>query len=192
MQNPFSFENLFVYDLANNHQGDFEHAANIIREVGRVSTAAGVRGALKFQFRQLETFIHPDFKNRTDQKYVKRFTETYLSMDQFRKLVPLVRQAGLLTMSTPFDEESVDIICDMGLDIIKVASCSADDRPLIEKVARVNKPVVVSTAGLRTDEIDWLVNYLESERVNFSLMHCVALYPTPDHLLQLDQISQLT
>ena len=78
MQNQFSFENLFVYDLANNHQGDFEHAANIIREVGRVSTAAGVRGALKFQFRQLETFIHPDFKSRTDQKYVKRFTETYL------------------------------------------------------------------------------------------------------------------
>jgi sialic acid synthase SpsE/mannose-6-phosphate isomerase-like protein (cupin superfamily) len=191
MQNQFSFENLFIYDLANNHQGDPQHAANIIREVGRVNKAAGARGAFKFQFRQLETFIHPDFKARTDHKYVKRFKETELSMKQFRDMVPLVKEAGLLTMSTPFDEESVDIICDMGLDIIKIASCSADDRPLIEKVARQNKPVVVSTAGLRTDEIDWLVNYLESERVNFALMHCVALYPTPDNMLQLDQVSQL-
>ena len=97
----------------------------------------------------------------------------------------------MLTMCTPFDEESVDVICDMGIDIIKIASCSADDRPLIEKVSRVNKPVVVSTAGLRIDEMDWLVNYLESERVEFALMHCVAIYPTPDDQLQLDQIRQL-
>lgn len=191
MQSAFRFDELFIYDLANNHQGDPAHAANVIREVGRVNRAAGVTGALKFQFRQLDSFIHPGFQGRMDHKYVKRFSETKLSMDEFRKLVPVVREAGLLTMSTPFDEESVDIICDMGLDFIKVASCSADDRPLIEKIARVNKPVVVSTAGLRTDEIDWLVNFLQTERVNFALMHCVAIYPTPEAKLQLDQIRQL-
>jgi N-acetylneuraminate synthase len=191
MQSAFNFDDLFIYDLANNHQGDFDHAAKIVREVGRVNAAGKVRGALKFQFRQLDSFIHPDFKGRMDHKYVKRFSETKLSMDDFRRLAPLVREAGMLTMSTPFDEESVDLICDMGLDIIKIASCSADDRPLIEKVARVNKPVVVSTAGLRTDEIDWLVNFLETERVNFALMHCVAIYPSPDHKLQLDQVRQL-
>lgn len=190
MRNKFSFQDLFVYDLANNHQGDAEHAANIIREIGRVNSGAGVRGALKFQFRQLDTFIHPDFQNRTDHKYVKRFTETRLSMDQYRSLLPVVKESGLLTMSTPFDEESVDVICEMGIDIIKIASCSADDRPLLQKVARVNKPVIISTAGLRTDDVDWLVNFMESERVNFALMHCVALYPTPDDKLQLDQIRQ--
>ncbi len=191
MQNAFSFKNLFVYDVANNHQGNIEHASNIIRGIGEANAAAGVRGALKFQFRQLDTFIHPDFQGSTEQKYVKRFSETRLSMEQFRDLVPLVKESGMLTMSTPFDEESVDIICDMGLDIIKIASCSADDRPLIEKVARVNKPVVISTAGLRIEDIDWLVNFMESERVQFSLMHCVAIYPTPDDKLQLDQIRQL-
>ena len=62
---------------------------------------------------------------------------------------------------------------------------------LLEKVARVNKPIVVSTAGLRTDEIDWLVNFLETERADFALMHCVALYPTPDDKLQLNQIGRM-
>jgi N-acetylneuraminate synthase len=191
MRRDFSFENLFIYDLANNHQGDVAHATRIIEEVGRANADAGVRGALKFQFRQLDTFIHPDFQNRMDHKYVKRFSETRMSMDEFRALVPVVRKAGLLTMSTPFDEESVDVICDMGLDIIKIASCSADDWPLIEKVSQVNKPVVISTAGLRLEEIDALVSFLEAERTRFALMHCVAIYPTPDHQLQLDQIRQL-
>ncbi|MBC8037417.1 MAG: N-acetylneuraminate synthase family protein [Rhizobiales bacterium] len=191
MAKTFDFENLFIYDLANNHQGDIAHARRIVSEVGRVNRDGKVKGALKFQFRQLDSFIHPEFKARKDHKYVKRFSETRLEMDAFAKLADHVRSEGLLTMCTPFDEESVDVICDMGLDVIKIASCSADDRPLLEKVARVNKPVVVSTAGLRTDEIDWLVNFLETERVDFALMHCVALYPTPDDKLQLNQITQL-
>ncbi len=187
----FKFDGLFIYDLANNHQGNLEYAKDIVRAVGEANAKAGVKGALKFQFRQLDSFIHPDYQNRLDLKYVKRFQETRLEMAAFADLAKAVRAAGLLTMCTPFDEESVDIICDMGLDLIKVASCSADDRPLLEKVARARKPVVVSTAGLRTDEIDWLVNFLESERVEFALMHCVALYPTPDDKLQLNQIEVL-
>ena len=66
MSKPFNFENLFVYDLANNHQGDFEHARNIVSQVGRVNREGKVKGALKFQFRQLDSFIHPDFKGRAD------------------------------------------------------------------------------------------------------------------------------
>lgn len=191
MLNHFKLDELFIYDLANNHQGDVKHATNIVEQVGKVTREAGVSGAFKFQFRQLDTFIHPDYQDRMDLKYVKRFKETNLPLSDFEKLADAVRASGLLTMSTPFDEESVDIICDMGLDIIKIASCSADDRPLLEKVARANKPVVVSSAGLRIDEIDWLVNFLQHERVEFALMHCVALYPTPDDKLQLNQIRYL-
>lgn len=191
MRKAFSFDGLFIYDLANNHQGDLPYAKEIVAAVGAANARAGVRGALKFQFRQLDTFIHPDYQQRMDLKYVKRFQETRLGMDAFRDLAAAVREAGLLTMCTPFDEESVDVIADMDLDLIKIASCSADDRPLLEKVATARKPVVVSTAGLRTDEIDWLVNFLESERVEFALMHCVALYPTPDDKLHLNQIGDM-
>jgi N-acetylneuraminate synthase len=191
MQKPFNFTDLFIYDLANNHQGDVEHASKIIREIGKANSDAGVRGAFKFQFRQLDTFIHPEYQDRLDIKFIKRFSETRMEMDEFANLAKLIRDQGMYAMCTPFDEESVDVICDMGLDIIKVASCSADDRPLLEKVARVNKPIVVSTAGLRIEEIDWLVNFLESERAHFALMHCIAEYPTDDDKLQLNQIEFL-
>jgi len=187
----FDFNGLFVYDLANNHQGDMEHALNIINAVGEVNRQAAVRGALKFQFRQLDTFIHPDYKQRKDVKHIPRFMETALTKQQYEALTEAVRKNGLHTMCTPFDEESVDVILDLDIEIIKVASCSATDRPLLERITQVNKPVIVSTAGLSLDKIDRLVSYLESKNMQFALTHCVAIYPTPNDKLGLHQINVL-
>src|SRR4030042_4026520 len=138
----FDFNGLFVYDLANNHQGDMEHALNIIKAVGEVNRQAAVRGALKFQFRQLDTFIHPDYKQRKDVKHIPRFMETALTKRQYEALTEAVRKNGLHTMCTPFDEESVDVILDLDIEIIKVDSCSATARPLLERITQGNKPVM--------------------------------------------------
>ncbi|WP_123377654.1 N-acetylneuraminate synthase family protein [Aliarcobacter butzleri] len=184
----FDFKNLFIYDMANNHQGDINHGYKIIDQIGDVTNKVGVRAALKFQFRQLDTFIHPDYQKRDDLKFVQRFNSTRLNIDDFKLMAQRIKDKGMFTMSTPFDEPSVDIIVDMNLDLIKVASASADDKPLLKKIAKANKPVVISTGGLRIDQIDWLVSFFEAEGVDFALMHVVAIYPTPDDKLNLNQI----
>ena len=55
---------LFVFEMANNHQGDVEHGARIISEMGQIAARHGVRAAVKLQYRDLDTFIHPDFVGR--------------------------------------------------------------------------------------------------------------------------------
>ena len=187
----FNFKYLFIYDLANNHQGSVEHGCNIINQVGRISREMEVRAALKFQFRQLDTFIHPAYQKNDEIKFIKRFRETKLSVEEFKHLTKKVKENELLTMCTPFDESSVDIICEMDIDLIKIASASADDFPLLKKVTKSGKPVVVSTGGLRLDQIDSLVSFLETSDTDFALMHCVAIYPTPNERLNLNQISLL-
>ena len=72
----FDFNGLFIYDMANNHQGDVNHAMSIIQALGEVTRETRVRGALKFQFRQLDTMIHPDYKTRQDVKHIPRFLST--------------------------------------------------------------------------------------------------------------------
>ena len=57
MESEFDFRDLFVLDLANNHQGSVEHGKKIIQSVSDVCNKHGVRAAVKFQFRQLDTFI---------------------------------------------------------------------------------------------------------------------------------------
>ena len=187
----FSFNDLFIYDMANNHQGDIAHGLNVIRAMGKVSKEAGVRGALKFQFRNIDTFIHPDYMNRKDVPHIPRFVNTRLSNEDYKILTNEVKKQGLTTICTPFDEESVDLILKLDIEVVKVASCSASDHPLLERITEINRPVIVSTAGLTLSQIDRLVSFLDYKSVNFALMHCVALYPTPEDKLRLNRIDLL-
>ncbi|MBI2920188.1 MAG: N-acetylneuraminate synthase family protein [Planctomycetes bacterium] len=187
----FDFSDLFIFDLANNHQGSVEHARKIIRAMGDVARSNAVRAALKFQFRQLDTFIHSTHLKKSDNKHVSRFMSTRLSKDDFRKLTDDVRKAGLVTMTTPFDEGSVDMAVDLGIEVLKVASCSATDWPLLEKIAEVSKPVVFSTGGLTMKQIDDISSFFDHRRVRHAMEHCVSIYPTPDALEQLNMIDIL-
>jgi len=189
----FDFRDLFVLDLANNHQGDVQHALNIIKGMGTVIRKHGVRAVFKFQFRQLDTFVHPLHKSGSKNKHVPRFLSTRLDPPDFQILLDAVRAEGMLSMCTPFDEASVDIISAMGFDLIKVASCSAKDWPLMEKIAAANKPVIFSTGGLQLSNIDDLVSFFDHRGADFAIMHCVSIYPTPAadcHLNQIDVLCQ--
>ena len=57
---------LFVFEMANNHQGDVEHGLRIISEMGQIAGRHGIQAAVKLQYRDLDTFIHPDYLQRTD------------------------------------------------------------------------------------------------------------------------------
>ena len=191
MNEDFDFRDLFVFDLANNHQGRVDHALNIIRGVGEVARQHGVRAAFKFQFRQLDTFVHPTHRTTSDNKHIPRFLSTRLDRSQFETLRDAVRAEGMLPMCTPFDEASVDLIGEMELDLIKVASCSARDWPLLEKIAEASLPVIFSTGGLQLGEIDDLVSFFEHRGADFAIMHCVSIYPIPTAHFNLNQIDAL-
>lgn len=182
---------LFIFELANNHQGQMEHAARIIRAMGDIARRHRIHAGVKFQYRDLDTFIHPAYRERTDVPHIPRFMGTRLDADTFRALVAEVHREGLVSICTPFDEASVALCVEHGVQILKVASCSADDWPLLEAVAATRKPVVISTAGLSLRDIDALARFAENRKLQHALLHCVGIYPTPAHLLNLGFISRM-
>ena len=93
MKNKFNFDNLFTLDLANNHLGSVEHGTNVINELGSVVNNLGVKAAVKFQFRDtLDTFVHPDFKNRDDVKHIPWFIQTYMDKKGYQELIKVIRK----------------------------------------------------------------------------------------------------
>jgi len=182
------FQNLFVFDLANNHMGDAVHGKRIINEISQATSPFDFPCALKFQYRDLDTFIHPQYRDSADFKYVKRFQETRLNDDELLSLKQEADKLGFISMCTPFDEKSVDKIVAFDFEIIKVASCSFTDWPLLEKIAQTDKPIIASTAGASLQEIDRVVIFFKHRRKKFAIMHCVGEYPTAEDHLNLNQI----
>ena len=182
---------LFIFEMANNHMGDVEHGLRIVRELYEVSRNFDFDFGIKLQYRDLDTFIHPDYKERYDIKYIKRFLETRLSEADFKLLRNEIKKLGFLAMCTPFDENSVDLVEKHNFDIIKIGSCSFTDWLLLEKISKTNKPIIASIAGVSLENIDKIVLFFEHREKKFALMHCVGEYPTVDDNLQLNQIDLL-
>lgn len=185
------FEDLFVLELANNHWGDLERGKKIISDFSRIVRFNNIKAAIKLQFRDVDNFIHKDFKGRDDIRYINKIMKTKMSYDDYGQMVEAVKKAGCITMSTPFDEASVDMCINLGIQIIKIASSDINDWVLIEKIATARKPVIVSTGGSSLKDIDDLVKFFENRRIPLAINHCVAVYPSEKDELDLNQIDFL-
>ena len=185
------FDDLFVLELANNHWGKLDRGLKIVSDFARVVRFNDVHAAIKLQFRDVDSFVHRDYRDRSDIRYIKKTIDTQLQWDELRQLVEAVRIAGMVTMVTPFDEASVDKCVEFGVDILKVASSDIRDKVLLEKIASTGLPVIASSGGADLGHIDALVAFFASRGNSFALNHCVSLYPSEDSDLELNQIDYL-
>ncbi len=185
------FDELFVLELANNHLGDVQRGLKIIGNYAQVVRFNNVRAAIKLQLRDVDSFIHQDFRHRDDIRYIKKTLDTRLRPEDFAALVKAIREASCIPMATPFDESSVDFCCELGIPILKIASSDCNDWVLIEKMAKTKKPVVVSTGGSSLKDIDDLVTFFDNRHIPLAINHCVSLYPSEDSDLELNQIDFL-
>ena len=189
--NQTIFDDLFVLELANNHWGKLDRGLKIIRDFAQVVRFNNVRASVKLQFRDVDSFIHKDFRNREDIRYIKKTLATHMPWSDLRQMVQTVVDGGMQTMVTPFDEVSVDKCVEFGVDIIKIASSDIKDWFLIEKIASTRKPVIASSGGSSLTDIDSLVKFFRNRQIPFALNHCVSIYPSEDYELELNQIDFL-
>jgi sialic acid synthase SpsE len=185
------FDDLFVLEMASNHQGSLKRGLEIVEKFSKVVRFNNVRAAIKLQFRDLDNFVHKDFLGRDDIRYVKRVSDTKLTKDEFKTLVEAIRASGCIPMSTPFDEKSVDWCVEFDMPIIKVASADNNDWTLLEKIASTRRPVIISTGGMSQKDMDDVVSFFQKRNIPLALNHCVAAYPHEDSECELNQIDYL-
>lgn len=191
MNHSYIFEDLFVLELANNHWGNVDRGLKIITDFSRIVRFNNVRASIKLQFRDVEAFVHKDFRARDDIRYIKKTLDTRLNKEDYAKLVSAIRQNSCIPMATPFDEKSVDLCSELGIEIIKLASSDINDWLLIEKIATTRKPVIVSTGGSSLKNVDDLVSFFGKRNIPLAINHCVSIYPSDDQELEINQIDFL-
>jgi N-acetylneuraminate synthase len=185
------FEDLFVLEMTNNHQGKLERGLEIVRQHARIVRFNNVRAAIKLQFRDVDKFVHKDFRERKDIRYINRISQTRLPREDYAILVETIRKSGCIPMATPFDEASVDLCVEFGMPIIKIASADCNDWQLIEKIATTRKPVIVSVGGASLKDTDDMVTFFERRDIPLAINHCIAAYPHSAWDCELNQIDFL-
>lgn len=185
------FEELFVLEMANNHWGDLNRGLKIVADFSKIVRFNNVRATIKLQFRDVDNFIHKDFRDREDIRYIKKTRATQLSRKELAILVTAIREAGCIPSATPFDEASVELCEELELPLIKLASSDINDWFLIERIAKTRKPVIASSGGSSLKDTDDLVTFFANRGIPLALNHCVSLYPTEDCDLEMNQIDFL-
>jgi sialic acid synthase SpsE len=184
------FENLFVLELANNHWGSLERGKKIVKEFAKVVKNNRVKASIKLQFRDVDNFIHKDFKN-SNSRYIQKTAKTKLSFAEFKELIEYIKKHDCIPMATPFDEISVDWCAQLDLPIIKIASSDINDWILLNKIASIKKPVIISTGGANDKQIDDVIKFFTNRNIPIAVNHCVSKYPSSDDELELNQINYL-
>lgn len=185
------FEDLFVLELANNHWGKLERGLKIIEEFTQVVRFNNIKAAIKMQFRDVDSFIHKDFKDNQSIRYIKKTVDTKMSKENFQVMVDAIRRGGCIPMATPFDEASVELSEHFDMPVIKIASSDLNDWPLIEKIAQTRRPTIISSGGSSLKDLDDVVKFFRNRSIPLAINHCVSVYPSEDFELELNQIDFL-
>ncbi|MBI4343019.1 MAG: N-acetylneuraminate synthase family protein [Candidatus Omnitrophica bacterium] len=163
---------LIVAEIGNNHEGRFKVAQELV-----LAAASCGADAVKFQTFQAERFV-----SRADAARFQRLKGFELAPAQFTQLAELARSRGLIVLSTPLDLESAAFLEPL-VDAFKIASGDNTFYPLIERVVRSGKPLIVSTGLSDTEQVRRTVEFIRTRQrtqgysAAWALLHCVSSYP---------------
>jgi len=174
------FPAFIIAEAGVNHNGDLNLAHQLIDRAAQ----AGV-DAVKFQTftaQKLVTALAPKAEYQlqntgSDESQFEMLRRLELSPEAHADLWEYCREKGLLFMSTPFDEESVDFLDQLGMKIVKVASGELTNVPLLIRIAKKGRPMIVSTGMASLDEVEAAVRTVKQYNDQIALLHCVSEYP---------------
>lgn len=180
-----------IAEIGNNHNGDFERAKLMIDKAVEMGADCA-----KFQMRQMKEVYRSRSLEKSGEdlgtEYIIDLLNRFeLSVDLQKKLVDYCSQKGILYLCTPWDISSVDILESFGVAAYKVASADLTNLPLLDRLSKTKKPLILSTGMSTTDEVKFTVNFLYERKVQFVLLHCNSTYPAPLHDINLKWLKSI-
>jgi len=182
-----------IAEIGINHNGDMEIAKALIDK----AADAGV-DAVKFQKRTTTAILTKeglekvyDSPNAFAPTYGEHREKLEFNIDQYRELKEYSEKVGVLFFASVWDENSADVLEDLGIDAYKIPSADTINTHLLEYVAKKDKPVLLST-GMNTElEILHAVKTVQKYNKRIVLFHCLSLYPSPEEKINMKYMDVL-
>lgn len=181
-----------IAEVGHNHQGNLEQA---IKLIGAASTAGA--SAVKFQKRDNKTLFTP---NMYDEPYNSEnsFGASYglhrdaleFGIEEYKICVAEAERLKILFFATAFDFKSADFLHALDMPLYKMASGDLSNLPLLEYVARFEKPMIISTGGSNFEMVAAAASTIRKVHNNFAILQCTASYPANFNQLNLRVIER--
>ena len=180
-----------IAEIGCNHQGEIEKAKSIITKAKQAGA-----NAVKLQKRNNKKLFT---KSMFDMPYINEnsFGKTYgehrefleLDKSEYIELQKHAKDLGITLFATPFDFESVDFLADLNMPAYKIASGDITNIPLIEHVANLGKPLLVSTGGATLDDVKRAYDTIMPINSNLCILQCTSSYPAEPEDMNLNVIN---
>jgi sialic acid synthase SpsE/UDP-galactopyranose mutase len=198
VQNNSSFfppEPFVIAEIGLNHGGSLELA----KELMRAAKNSGVK-YVKFQTYKSELRISQVYRSNnyfeevvdTEENLFSMFKKYELTQDDWKEIFKYGSELELNVFSAVFDDESLELLENLNCPAYKIASMDVNNYPLIEKIARTRKPIILSTGMSTLGEIEKAVSIIEKySPEEFIILHCISSYPANKDSLNLNAMLTL-
>ena len=181
---------LVIAEIGINHGGDLEVAKNMVC----LAAAAGCE-CVKHQTHIVEDEMTDEAKSifppNADVSIWDVMAQCALSQEDEAELKRYTEDLGLIWISTPFSRAAADFLETLDVPAYKIGSGEADNLPLIRHIAKKGKPVIMSTGMQTIDTIRASVQILEDAGIEYALLECTNLYPSPPEIVSLQGVTDL-
>jgi len=186
-------DTIIIAEVGQNHQGDLETAKDYIKIFAHEGA-----DVIKFQTRDNKYLFSKDaYEKKYDNpnSFGESYGEHRESLELKNEWLDILRDEcskyNVKFMSTPFDEPSLDLLVEKGVEILKVASFDVGNTPFLERIASKNIPTVLSIGGGQAHQIETSIRVFEEFNTELAVLHCVSEYPCEFNRLGLENIKKL-
>lgn len=181
---------LVIAEIGINHGGSLDVAKNMVR----LAAGAGCE-MIKHQTHIIEDEMTEEAKQifppNADVSIWDVMARCALSLEDEAALKHYTESLGMIWISTPFSRAAADFLETLDVPAYKIGSGEADNLPLIRHIARKGKPVIMSTGMQSIDTIRASVAILDAAGVDYALLECTNLYPSPPEIVSLQGVTDL-
>lgn len=181
---------LVIAEIGINHGGDLELAKYLVTLAAKAG-AECVKHQTHFIADEMTEEAKSIYPPNADISIWEVMENCALPPDDEIALKHHAEQLGLIYLSTPFSRMAADFLDEIDVPAFKIGSGEADNLPLIRHIASLGRPVILSTGMQSISTIKASVNILQSAGIEFALLECTNLYPSPPDIVSLKGVSEL-
>ena len=181
---------LVIAEIGINHGGSLETAKLMVESAFKAG-AECVKHQTHFVDDEMTDEAKSIFPPNADVSIWDVISSSALSKNDEIELKDYAESLGLIYLSTPFSRKAADFLNEINIPAFKIGSGEADNLPLIRHIAGFGKPVILSTGMQSLESIKPSVRILEEADIDFALLECTNLYPSPPEIVSLQGVTEL-